>query len=133
MRKYITLSLVILFLIPLAIYFLQEKYESGERMELQYYDKTITYNANENVLTIVDSYEIKDKISMEEILNEISNEVDFPRRRKIKDMVAEWRVHNMLYTLHIMRKHTKSVDFERDQYWVLRLAYKYLAKLYWWD
>lgn len=127
----IFLSLVILFSIPLAIYFLHEKYNPGENMELNYKGKIITFAGNENVLTIVDSYEIEDKISMIEILDDISKEIDFPAGREINDMIYEWRAHNLLYNLHFMRKHTKSVDFERDQSKVLKFLYKCLSIFYW--
>lgn len=102
-------------------------------MELNYKDKTITFAGNENVLSIVDSYKITDTVSMIEILMDISNEIDFPIGRNIEDMVAEWKAHNLLYDLHFMRKHTKSVDFERDQKKILKFLYKCLSKLYWWN
>lgn len=100
-------------------------------MELNYSNKNITYYANDDVWSIVDSYEIKDKKSMEDILKLINKNNDMLSERSIEDMIDEWRVHNMLYTLHLWRSHTQTVDFERDQKKILKFLYKWVSKLYW--
>ena len=118
---------ILIFLIACS----SEKYNLGESMELNYSNKNITYYANDDVWSIVDSYEIKDKKSMEDILKLINKNNDMLSERSIEDMIDEWRVHNMLYTLHLWRSHTQTVDFERDQKKILKFLYKWVSKLYW--
>ena len=100
-------------------------------MELIYNKQTISYSANNDCWTIIDSYEIKDRKSMEDILKLISKDYPMLSNRTISDMVDEWRVHNMLYTLHLWRKRTRTVDIERDQNKILKFLYRFLSKLYW--
>lgn len=39
---------------------------------------------------------------------------NFLEYRSIKNYIAEWYIHNLLYRLHLFRKHTKDVDFQRQ-------------------
>lgn len=39
---------------------------------------------------------------------------NFLEYRSIKNYIAEWYLHNLLYRLHLFRKHTRDVDFQRQ-------------------
>lgn len=39
---------------------------------------------------------------------------NFLEYRSIKNYIAEWYIHNLLYRLHLFRKHTRDVDFQRQ-------------------
>lgn len=46
-------------------------------------------------------------------------------------LVREWCAHNLLYNLHIARKHTRDVDFEYPQKWYISVVWYLLSLLYW--
>lgn len=39
---------------------------------------------------------------------------NFLEYRTIKNYIAEWYFHNFLFRLHLFRKHTKDIDFQRQ-------------------
>lgn len=50
--------------------------------------------------------------------------------RSTASLVREWRGHNMLYDLHIMRSRTADVDFEAEQPWYLSAVWAILSAFY---
>ena len=46
-------------------------------------------------------------------------------------MRLEWAVHNLCYNLHILRSHTKDVDFEYPQCWLLKITYTIFGGIAW--
>ncbi len=38
-------------------------------------------------------------------------------------MLREWAAHKLLWSLHILRSHTESVDLEYPQKWYMALGY----------
>lgn len=75
---------------------------------------------------ILDSYKLKKKSDMKEVL-ELIREKAFKsaavNNRSIKGMVNEWRVHNFLYSLGIAKTRTKDVDLELNQPWYMKFLY----------
>lgn len=66
-------------------------------------------------MTIVNSYEFRDKSEMKDILAAIQKyEKMYPTDwdRTSDSMMNEWRVHNILYDLSFERGHTKEVDLD---------------------
>ena len=51
-------------------------------------------------------------------------------KRDIHNMINEWRAHNLLYSLGIMKDRTKSVDLNINQSWYVTLSYKVLSLFY---
>lgn len=75
-------------------------------------------------MRIIDSYKIKSKKKMKEILEEALNRDSFYiTKRTMKSLIREWRAHNVLYTLHLFRKHTKDCDFESKQKLRIKIIY----------
>lgn len=92
----------------------------------------IEFNNTKDCLTILNSFEIRSRSEMTDILSyirEISENDYIVCRRDIKDMIHEWRAHNLLYDLHIKRERTKDVDLDNEPAWRLFL-YKILSFFY---
>lgn len=71
-----------------------------------------------------DSFKIKTKEEKLFILHEIVNV--FPEileYRTIKSMLREWKAHNILYKLHILRESTKDTDIEFKQKFIFKIGY----------
>lgn len=49
--------------------------------------------------------------------------------RSNKSLIAEWRVHNMLYDMHVLRSRTKDVDLNLNSKFI-QLIYKFLSVFY---
>ena len=91
--------------------------------------------ASENNTCIVNSYRVKNRKDMKNILLEVrrkaQNEPTFAiHHRTIASMIREWRVHNLLYYLDIERDRTRSVDLDIAQPWYIRTAYFILSPFY---
>lgn len=115
-------------------------------MIVHYNNKEINVEVTKNNTHIVDSYKIKSRKDMRNILelichkmaaNKCMSEADVKKqaaeaifRISIKTMVHEWRAHNLLYALRIARKRTKDVDLNENK-WYVRVAYFVLSLMYW--
>jgi hypothetical protein len=51
-------------------------------------------------------------------------------KRNLFGMINEWRVHNLLYKLHISRERTSDVDLDVNQPWQLKVLYTLFSPLY---
>ena len=83
--------------------------------------------------SIIDSYRIKRINDMINVLKKIRNTCDNSyaiHKRSIFGMVNEWRVHNLLYFLHIKRKRTCTVDLNINQNMLVKIAYMLLSIFY---
>lgn len=85
---------------------------------------------------IENSYEIKDTHIMRKYLEIIKKEIDkyedmceIFNKRTIKSLINEWRTHNLLYSLHLFRKHTKDVDLNNIK-WYHNILYTILSVFY---
>ena len=83
----------------------------------------------ENNIHIEDSYQIKSKPKMREVLYAIQH--NHPEcnsfKRSYKSMIAEWRTHNRLYRLGYKKNRTGSVDINYPLKWYIELAYRILG------
>ena len=82
---------------------------------------------------IENSYRIKHRSDMRNILKLIRQETDFDmaiKRLSLNSQIREWRAHNLLYILGIKRKHTKDVDLNNNP-WYIRFVYAILSGIYW--
>lgn len=103
-------------------------------MEIVYYKKKRYYvEIGENNTTIYNSYLIKDRSDMKKFLNHIRCRF-YPKgsinKRHNKDMIREWRVHNLLYSWKLFTKHTKDVDLDYPQSLGMKVLYFILSPLY---
>ena len=97
-------------------------------MEVIINDLKITIS-NTNI-HLHDSFKIKTKEEKLFILHEIINV--FPKileYRTIKSMLREWRAHNILYKLHILRESTKHTDIEFKQNFIFKIGYFLISLL----
>lgn len=97
----------------------------------------ITYNINNEGLSIPDSWNIKYKYEMDFVLNCIktdNKDKDYNvLKRSNENLIKEWRSHNILYNLGLFKPHTETVDFEYPQKWYYKLCYFIIDLLYFWD
>ena len=83
--------------------------------------------------SIIDSYRIRRINDMVNVLKKIRNTCDNSyaiHKRSIFGMVNEWRVHNLLYFLHIKRRRTGTVDLNINQSIWAKIAYTLLSVFY---
>lgn len=86
-----------------------------------------------NNTSITDSYRIRRIDDMVSVLKKIKNTCDNSyavHKRSIFGMVNEWRVHNLLYFLHIKRRRTGTVDLNVNQSIWVKIAYTLLSVFY---
>lgn len=101
--------------------------------EMFYRDGVLYITTTPDNTHIENSYLVKSKNDMRDILNTIeanSNCGDAVRRIPQNTMVREWRAHNLLYALGVARKRTKDVDLNENP-WYIRMAYAMLSLMYW--
>lgn len=104
-------------------------------------DKIILYHKDfavevlispENIV-IVDSFRIKNYSDMENFLSKVKAHVPEhyeSGQRTTKNMIREWRVHNLLYSLGILRERTRTVDLNAPQPWYFKIGYAVLSPFY---
>lgn len=70
------------------------------------------YTITDNNIHIVDSYRIckDDIVNFLCILKRIKGPNMVFNNRPISSLANEWYVHNLLYSMHLFRSHTKDVD-----------------------
>ena len=83
---------------------------------------------------LVGGYKVKNVSDMKSIIKairKIDTESKYAiNKRGIFGMINEWRVHNLLYTLGIMRARTSSVDLNINQPWYIKTLYAILSPFY---
>lgn len=84
---------------------------------------------SENNIHIKDSYKVKDRSKMCEILYTIQH--NHPEckvfKRSYNSMISEWRTHNRLYRLGYKKQRTGDVDINYPLKWYVELAYRILG------
>lgn len=76
----------------------------------------INYSVGEDGISISDSYLITNDEDKFQFLQELCLSIEgLELCRTIPSMLTEWKAHNILYQLHLFRKHTKDVDIEYEQ------------------
>ncbi len=77
---------------------------------------------------ILDSYMIKNKLTMKYILKQFLNKTDYKTKRTLKSWIREWKTHNRLYKLGLFKSHTKDCDLEENEKWYRLLAYQIIGR-----
>ena len=104
-----------------------------KKIIIEYNKYIINAHLTEDNTFIIDSYRVKSISNMINILKEIRKTCDKSyaiHKRSIFSMINEWRVHNLLYSLHIKRDRTGSVDLNIKQNICMKIAYTILSILY---
>ena len=102
-------------------------------INIKYSECIINVLLSTNNTSIKDSYRIRRINDMVNVLKKIRNTCDDSyaiHKRSIFGMVNEWRVHNLLYFLHIKRKRTGTVDLNINQSIWVKIAYTLLSVFY---
>ena len=102
-------------------------------INIKYSECIINVLLNTNNTSITDSYRIRGINDMVNVLKKIRNTCDDSyaiHKRSIFGMVNEWRVHNLLYFLHIKRRKTGTVDLNVNQSIWVKIAYTLLSVFY---
>ena len=96
--------------------------------------RNIEYNKNIKVeflndnIKIYDSYKTTDEKDMAMILSIISIYPQYHLTRNRKELIDEWKFHNLLYNLHLFRSHTKDTDLDENESKFRKLVYKIVGK-----
>ena len=104
-----------------------------KEINIKYGEYLIDVLLSTNNTSIINSYRIKRINDMVNVLKKIRNTCDNSyaiHKRSIFGMVNEWRVHNLLYFLHIKRKRTCTVDLNINQNMLVKIAYTLLSIFY---
>ena len=104
-----------------------------KEINIKYSEYLIDVLLSTDNTSIIDSYRIKRINDMVNVLKKIRNTCDNSyaiHKRSIFGMVNEWRVHNLLYFLHIKRKRTCTVDLNINQSILVKIAYTLLSIFY---
>lgn len=104
-----------------------------KKIIIRHKDLTLKVHTSQSNTTIFDSYKVKSPRDMKSILYSIKGESSNKmaiNKRNISSMIYEWRTHNLLYTLGIMRDRTKSVDLNIGQPWYSKVLYFILSPFY---
>lgn len=77
-----------------------------KRIIIRYNGESYKVNVSEGNTYILDSYRVKSKRDMDNILHMIiyaawAGKPMAIHRRSVSSMIKEWRVHNLLYSLNI--------------------------------
>ena len=102
-------------------------------INIKYSEYIINVLLSTNNTSITDSYRIRRINDMVNVLKKIRNTGDDSyaiHKRSILGMVNEWRVHNLLYFLHIKRRRTGTVDLNVNQSIWVKIAYTLLSVFY---
>ena len=86
---------------------------------------------SKNNIHIENSYEVKTRNDMQLVLNDIRAHHSLVYcdvlLRTDKSLINEWCAHNLLYNLHLFRKHTKDVDLNYPQRKIVEIAYSIIS------
>lgn len=90
-------------------------------------------NVSDNNIQIVDSWIIKDKSKMTEILGQLRN--DYPNNKVLnsrsnESLIREWKGHNLLYKFNILPSHTKDVDLDINRNAFYDIGYFLMSIVY---
>lgn len=87
-----------------------------------------------NDVKVFESYKVKKKSEMEELLDYWRGEyITLVFQRTNKSLINEWRSHNLLYNLHLFRSHTTDVDLNYPEKWYMKIIYGIISFIYIWD
>lgn len=104
-----------------------------KEINIKYSEYIINVLLSTNNTSITDSYRIRRINDMVNVLKKIRSTCDNSyaiHKRSIFGMVNEWRVHNLLYFLHIKRRRTGAVDLNINQSILAKTAYTLLSVFY---
>lgn len=98
-------------------------------------DTSLRCDLSENNTKIYSSYKVTNRKVMKRVLawlqGRYKDKTLAVRIRTISDMEAEWRGHNLLYSMGLFRERTADLDLEYPQKWYKKVAWRILSLFYW--
>jgi len=95
---------------------------------------SIKYTINKDNVHIQNSYKVSSDTVMRKYLISIKQKAKMDKninyKRNINSWIKEWKAHNMLYIMGILKERTGSVDLNEDESKIKLSMYSLLAKLY---
>lgn len=88
----------------------------------------ITISEWSQSVTIYDSYKIKKRKHMKEVIETIKGYYEI--KKPVWLQIAEWRAHNFLYYFNYQTNRTQHVDLDNDMNWKINLGYCVLSLFY---
>lgn len=81
---------------------------------------------------ILNSFKIKRISAMKSFITHLKTRFPYCSINKIPlfEVINEWRVHNLLYTLNIKRDRTKDVDLNIGKSWYTKVLYTIISPFY---
>ena len=99
---------------------------------MKYIYSGVECHTSSNNVKIIDSFEVtevKCMILLIKLLRKESPCITIIHERSIFSLIIEWRAHNLLYDLHILRSRTKDVDLNYPK-WYFMICYFLLSCFY---
>lgn len=94
---------------------------------------TCKITVTQDNIYIEDSYKVTHIKDMKAFLSKISSTTEITcnvfNTVSCNSLIREWRAHNLLYSLHLFRSHTKDVDLNKNK-WYTNILYCVLSCLY---
>lgn len=94
---------------------------------IKYNNDHIRVDLSESNTKIYSSYKVKKYSDIKAFILRTRMLVGYKNyainNRKLFGMILEWRAHNLLYSLHLFRSHTKDVDLEYPQKWYYKIIW----------
>lgn len=104
-----------------------------KKLIISYNNFILRVHISENNVTIFDSFRVKKLDDMKFIIYKLRGGYSSKyaiHKRSVNSIVHEWRVHNLLYSLGIMKNRTKDVDLNINQPWYIKVLYLILSPFY---
>lgn len=104
-----------------------------KKIIIRHKEFTLKVHISEDCTTIYDSYQVKIPLDMKSIIYHIKKKASEEmaiNKRNTFSMIGEWRTHNLLYALGIMRSRTGSVDLNTNQPWYIKVLYAVISPFY---
>ncbi len=92
---------------------------------IQIDDITIQYNTVN--VRILDSHKIKSVKDMIRILKIFKQKTGYKSKRSLKSWIKEWKSHNRLYNMGLLKEHTVDCDLEENEKLHRLMAYQILG------
>lgn len=98
------------------------------KKRIEYGNKEFYVNFQPGNVKLIDSYKINDEEEMLMILSIISIYPQYKLTRKRKDLLNEWKCHNLAYKLHFMRNNTRDTDLSENEGKIRLILYKLIGR-----
>lgn len=96
-------------------------------------NKCIVITISNDNINIHCSYDVTSIKDMKEVIKHVYYKYICKadnHNRTMFNLLNEWRAHNLLYTLGLFRSHTKDVDLNYNQHFIMKVLYGIASLFY---